>query len=117
MDNFKDPSRSLIAAAIAGVTASACCVLPLVLLTLGVSGIWLSTLTVLEPFRPIFIGLTVIFLGWAFRRLYLVPQVCVTGEECVKPTRLQNQRIAFWVTTMILLGLIAFPWYAPLFLA
>jgi mercuric ion transport protein len=117
MNSFKNPGRSMIAATISGIGASACCVLPLVLLTLGVSGTWISTFTVLEPFRPLFIGLTVVFLGWAFRRLYLVPQACAPGEECVKPATLRNQHIAFWAITVVLLALIAFPWYAPLFLA
>jgi mercuric ion transport protein len=32
---------------------------PAVLLALGVSSAWISSLTKLEPFRPIFIGLTI----------------------------------------------------------
>ena len=67
---------SLIASAAAAVGASICCVGPLVLLMLGISGSWIGSLTAIEPFRPYLIGLTLLFLGLAFRRLYLVPQPC-----------------------------------------
>ena len=74
--------NSLIASAAAAVGASLCCVAPLVLLTLGIGGTWIATLTALEPYRPIFICMTLLFLGLAFRRLYLTPQVCAPGALC-----------------------------------
>lgn len=67
---------SLIAGVLAGIAASVCCVGPLVLLALGIGGTWVGNLTTMEPYRPIFIGLTLLFLGLAFRKLYLLPQVC-----------------------------------------
>lgn len=76
---------SLIAAALATIGASLCCIAPLVLLALGISGAWISYLTALEPYRPIFIGITLIFLGLAFRKLYLVPQQCAPGDACAVP--------------------------------
>jgi mercuric ion transport protein len=63
---------SLLAGVAAGIGASVCCVGPLALLALGVSGAWIGNLTALEPYRPLFIGLTLVFLGLAFLRLYLV---------------------------------------------
>ena len=38
--------------------------------------------------RPLFIGLTLLFLGLAFRKLYLVPQVCTPGTPCADPRTL-----------------------------
>ena len=73
---------SLIAGVLAAIGASVCCIGPLVLLALGVGGTWVGSLTVMEPYRPIFIGLTLLFVGLAFRRLYLVPQVCTPGTRC-----------------------------------
>ena len=109
-----NPNRSLAAGVVAAIVASVCCVGPLVLLALGISGAWISNLTALEPYRPIFIGVTLVFLGLAFRKLYLVPQVCEPGTACANPTTLRNQRIVFWVVTVLLLALVAFPWYGPL---
>jgi mercuric ion transport protein len=106
---------SLIAGAAAAIGASLCCVAPLVLLALGIGGTWIASLTALEPYRPIFVGLTALFLGLAFRRLYIVPRVCVPGASCANPRTVKRQRLIFWITAMPLLGLLAVPWFAPLF--
>ena len=104
-------NRSLIAALVAAVGASICCVGPFVLLMLGVGGAWIGNLTALEPYRPIFIGLTLVFLGLAFRKLYLVAEACEAGKPCANPVTCRNQRLVFWAVTVILVALIAFPWY------
>jgi mercuric ion transport protein len=106
---------SLVAGVLAGLGASVCCVGPLVLLGLGISGAWIGNLSALEPVRPIFIGATLVFLGLALRRLYLVPQVCEPGTACADPNTLARQRTIFWLVTVTLLGLLAVPWLAPLF--
>lgn len=105
----------MTAGVLAAIGASLCCVGPLVLLALGISGAWISNLTALEPYRPVFIGLTLVFLGLAFRKLYLVPQVCAPGAECADPKVVQRQRLLFWIVTTALLALIATPWLLPLF--
>lgn len=106
---------SLIAGVLAAIGASVCCVGPLVLLALGMSGTWISSLTAMEPYRPFFIGLTLLFLGLAFRRLFLVPQVCTPGTPCAEPRTRRRQHLTFWIVTVLLLGLLAVPWLAPLF--
>ncbi|MGH8584061.1 MAG: mercuric transporter MerT family protein [Gammaproteobacteria bacterium] len=105
----------LAAGALAAVGASLCCVAPLVLLALGISGAWIGTLAALEPYRPVFIVLTLLFLGLAFRRLYLVPQVCAPGTPCADPSTVQRQRWTFWLVALPLVALLAVPWLAPWF--
>ena len=105
----------LLASVAAAVGASVCCVGPLMLLTLGVGGAWVGKLTALEPIRPVLIGMTFVFLGLAFRRLYLVPQVCAPDTACAQPATLLRQRMVFWVATATLLVLLAIPSIAPLF--
>lgn len=106
---------SMIAATLAAIGASLCCIAPLVLLALGIGGAWISYLTALEPYRPIFIGITLIFLGLAFRRLYLVPPQCSPDEHCAIPATRRNQRMIFWVVTVLLIALLAFPYYGLIF--
>src|SRR6267378_6753338 len=105
----------LVAGIVAAIGASACCLGPLVSLALGVSGAWIGSLTALEPYRPIFIGLTLLFLGFAFYRLYLVRPTCSPESACANPRTLKRQRLGFWIVTVLVLGLIAVPWFAPLF--
>ncbi|WP_454909562.1 mercuric transporter MerT family protein [Variovorax gossypii] len=107
---------SLFAGALAAIGASVCCVGPLVLLMLGIGGAWVANLTALEPLRPWLIGATVLFLGLAFRRLYLLPQVCEPGAPCAEPMVLRRQRWIFWAVALVLLALLSVPWLVPLFL-
>lgn len=111
----KTNNRSMIAAVIAAIGASLCCVGPLVLLALGIGGTWISSLTALEPYRPIFIGITLVFLFLAFRKLYLVPRQCAPGDACAVPSTLCNQRIIFWIVTVLLIALLTFPYYGIAF--
>ncbi len=109
-------NRSLAAAALAAVGASLCCVGPLLLLLLGVGGAWIANLTAFEPYRPLFIGVTLLFLWLAFRKLYLVPEKCSGDELCANPAVRRNQRTLFWGVSVVLGLLSAFPWYGPLLL-
>lgn len=106
---------SLIASVVAAIGASVCCVGPLILLALGIGGTWVGNLTAMEPYRPIFMSLMLLFLGLAFRKLYLVPQVCAPGTPCADPRTLKRQQLIFWIIAVLMLGLLAVPSLAPLF--
>ena len=116
MSHTQEPSqsgqRTLLAAVLASIGASLCCVGPLVLLSLGIGGSWISTLTALEPLRPVFIVITLVFIFLAFRKLYLLPATCDPNAPCASPQTRRNQRILFWVFSGLILALLAFPWYA-----
>jgi mercuric ion transport protein len=113
--NARKGNGFLIAGILSAIGASICCVGPFVLLALGVSGAWIGSLAALEPYRPILIGLTLLFLGFAFYRLYLVRPACSPESACGNPRSLRRQRVAFWIVTVLVLGLIAVPSFAPLF--
>lgn len=107
---------SLFASVLAAIGASVCCIGPLVLLTLGIGGAWIANLTALEPVRPWLIGLTLLFLGLAFHRLYLQPQVCMPGAACLDPAVLKRQRWIFWIVALPLVSLLSVPSLAPFLL-
>ena len=104
---------TLLASIVAGIAASTCCLGPLLLLTLGVSGSWIGSLSAMEPFRPYLMGLTLLLLGLAFRKLYRVPQRCAVDAPCATPANLRRQRVIFWVVSVAVLAIMAFPWYGP----
>lgn len=106
---------SLIASVLAAIGASVCCVGPLMLLALGIGGTWVASLTLMEPYRPIFIGLTLLFLVLAFRKVYLMPQACAPATPCADPRTIKRQRLTFRIVAALLLGLLAVPSLAPLF--
>jgi mercuric ion transport protein len=108
--------KSLVVGTLAAIGASVCCIGPLILLLLGVGGAWIGDLIALERYRPLFIGLTLIFFGLAFRQLYLVPQVCTPGAVCAAPIALTRQRIIFWIAAASMSALLAAPTLAILFI-
>ena len=52
------------------LAASSCCILPLVLFSLGVSGAWIGNFTRLAPYQPFFVAATVLFLGSGYWLVY-----------------------------------------------
>lgn len=107
--------HTLIAVILSGIGASLCCVAPLALVTLGISGAWIGNLTAMEPYRPLFVGLTFIFLGIAFHKLYLAQRSCAIDTLCANEKVIKRQRLIFWLVAIPVLGVVAFPWFAPLF--
>ena len=107
MPSFLNTKAALAGGVLAGIGASACCVGPLLLLSVGVGGAWIGHLTALEPFRPLFIVLTAVFLGLAFWRLYLVRQSCAPSDGCVADRTRHFQRALFWILAPIALCLVA----------
>lgn len=112
---FLNVKGSLWASVLGALGASVCCVAPFVLLALGIGGAWVSSLTALEPARPFFIAVTLLFLALAFRRLYLLPQACAPETACAMSQARRRQRVIFWVVAVALLALLAVPWAASLF--
>ena len=110
------PKGTLLAGIVTGIAASIYCIGPLVLLTLGVSGSWIGNLSAFEPYRPVLIAVTLLFLGLAFRKLYLVPQSCQMDKPCSMPANLRRQRITFWIVSIAVLATMGFPWYGPFLL-
>jgi mercuric ion transport protein len=115
MQSSSNTKLALAGGVLAGIGASACCVGPLLLLSLGIGGAWIGHLTALEPYRPVFILLTVLFLGLAFRKLYLAPQSCAVKDNCVADRTRHVQQILFWILVPVSLGLDASPWILPIF--
>lgn len=105
----------LVAGGLAAILASTCCLGPLVLIALGFSGAWIGNLTVLEPYRPIFIGAALVALLFAYRRIWRPATVCKPGEVCAVPQVKRTYKILFWVVAALVLIALAFPYIAPFF--
>ena len=106
---------SLVAATLAAFGATACCIVPLLLVSLGFGGAWLASLRALEAWQPLFAGLTFGCVTFAFYRLYIAPRQCAPGEVCALPAVLRRQRIVFWLVVALIALLLAFPFIAPFF--
>ena len=107
---------TLIGGALAALAASACCLEPLVLVTVGVSGAWISNLTALEPYRPVFIGMALAMLGLAWRKIYRLPAAaaCEPASLCARPYTNRVYRVLFWLVSGLVLLALALPYFLPL---
>lgn len=110
-------SASIAAGAISALGASTCCVLPLVLVSIGVGGAWVAQLRELERFYYVFVAIAIGAFGYAFYRLYLRPVPCAPDTACAALPVRRRQRIAFWIALIIAKLLVLFPFYGPQLLA
>ena len=96
---------------LAAVVASACCWLPLVLLSFGASAAGLSA--TFDTMRPWFLGVTAVLLGAGFYLIYFRKEKCAPGEACVVPNRkLQRfNRASLWIATIAVATFAFFPNY------
>lgn len=101
-------SASIAAGAVSALGASACCVLPLAAISVGLGGAWVAQLRELERFYYVFAGIAIAAFAFAFYRLYLRPQPCAADAAC-PPSSQRGPRIAFWATLVAAKALIAFP--------
>ncbi len=99
------------------LAASSCCVVPLVLFSLGVGGAWVGNLTALAPYKPLFVAATTGVLGYGFYLVYWKPRrACANGAAyaTLVPSRLV--RAALWIATVLVAAAFAFDYVAPLLL-
>ncbi|RMG97852.1 MAG: mercury transporter MerT [Deltaproteobacteria bacterium] len=108
----KTSRRAVGAAVAAAVAASICCLGPVVLLALGISGAWIGNLTALEPVRPLFILLTGAFLGYAYARIFRErpePEACAPGSACASPRYRRFEGIGFVAVVLVVASLLMAP--------
>ena len=106
---------ALFAGGLAASLASTCCLGPLVLVALGFSGAWIGSLTVLEPYRPIFISAALVALFFAWRRIYQQAAACKPGEVCAIPKVQTTYKLFFWIVAALVVVALGFPHVMPFF--
>lgn len=115
MPQVKSGRGALLVAGLAALLASACCLGPLILVSVGLGGAWIGNLTVLEPYRPFFIATAVAALLLAWRRIDRPAQDCSPGDVCALPQVRSTYRTVFRVVAALTLVAFAFPYALPLF--
>jgi mercuric ion transport protein len=99
--------RSLMAGGLAALLASTCCLGPLLLIALGFSGAWISNLTALQPYQPFFIGVALVALFMAGKRIWRPVAECAPDELCSVPrVRLIYQFLFVGVCALLLTALV-----------
>ncbi|HNP51285.1 MAG TPA: mercuric transporter MerT family protein [Nitrosomonas nitrosa] len=118
LDAPKPKQERLLAAGgvLGAVIASSCCIVPLVLVTFGIGGAWVGNLTVLEPYKPYFLGVTAVLLAAGFWHVYFKAKpACEVGSYCARPSSNRITKSALWIATALALLSATVDFWAPFF--
>src|SRR5262249_27721442 len=116
-DSGRGPAMLALGGLLGALASASCCIMPLVLFGLGVSGAWIGNLTRLAPYQPIFIAASLACLGggaWLIRRES--KRACTEGETCARPLPNRLVKAALIVTALLAVAAIGFDFLGPLFL-
>ena len=99
---------------ITAITASLCCITPVLALIAGTSGI-ASMFSWIEPFRPYLIGLTILVLGFAwYQKLKPKKEIDCECETDEKPKFFQSKKF-LGIVTVFAIVMLTFPLYSGIF--
>lgn len=107
--------RLMALAVVSSILASTCCVLPLVLVLVGIGGAWMSNLVALKPVTPYFIALSVATLGWAGYLVFRPQAACAVEAGAACETTRPIMRRVFLGCALFIALLLLFPLIAPVF--
>jgi len=125
-DAGRSASRAVAGTSVAGLVtaflASLCCIGPLVFAALGVAvgatGALAGTVGILKallPYRPLFIGLTMVLLGVGFYAAYRKPAFGdASCRACVSASRVRPNRWLLWIIAGLAVALVLAPYWLEL---
>lgn len=106
---------SIILASLAAIGASICCVVPLALVLMGISGAWIASLTAMDAWRPWFSAATLLCLAVATWTVYGPSSRCRSDGVCISHDVLARRRRWLWLATVGIAILLLFPYYVGWF--
>lgn len=99
------------------LAASSCCILPLVLFGLGISGAWIGNFTRLAAYQPYFLAATLAFLGYGYWLVYRsAARACANGEACARSLPNGIVKTSLILATILVAAALALDFVAPRFL-
>jgi len=116
-DNRRRQSLTAAGGLLGALAASSCCILPLTLLGLGVSGAWIGNFTRLARYQPWFIAATMAFLGYGYWLVYRSSRLaCADGEACARPLPNRIVKAGLVLATILVIAALGFDFIAPMLL-
>ncbi len=98
---------------IGALAASSCCILPLVLFSLGIGGTWIGNFTQLAPYQPYVIAATLAFIGTGYWLVYRSSKLaCADGEACARPLPNKLVKVTLIAATVIVIAAWGFDYVA-----
>jgi mercuric ion transport protein len=116
-DNRRRQGLMAAGGLLGALAASSCCILPLVLFGLGVSGAWIGNFTRLAAYQPYFLAATLACLGYGYWLVFRSSTLaCADDEACARPLPNRIVKTSLIVATMLVVATLGLDFIAPLFL-
>jgi len=114
----RGPDHGATAATAGGILGAlamtSCCILPLVLVSFGVGGVWIAQLTALYAYKWYTFAVAAGFIGYGFYRLHRAESGrCEDGTVCARPANRRIMRWSLWSATVVTGVAILFPYITP----
>ncbi|MEH6728354.1 MAG: mercuric transporter MerT family protein [Hyphomicrobiales bacterium] len=103
--------------ALGALAMTSCCIVPLVLVSFGVTGVFIAQLGALYAYKWYTFAVSAAFLGYGFYKAYkpLDLKVCADGT-CANPINRKVMRVTLWAAATIVAVAMAFPYITPFIL-
>jgi len=97
---------------------TSCCILPLALVSVGVSGVFIGKLESLYQYHWYFLTFAAASLGYGFWKAYrpVNLKTCADGT-CERPMNRTLMRSVLWFAAVVVVVAILFPYVAPSFIS
>ncbi len=118
MAELDSTSTGLLAGAgvIAAFLSSTCCIVPFAFVSLGIGGAWMSNLTALAPWQPLFLLAAAALIGSGFyARSKRRNRTFADGSYCATDRSDQVLSIILWFGVALTVLAAIFPWAVSLF--
>jgi len=111
------PTLLAAASLLGALAASSCCILPLALFSLGVSGAWIGNFTRLAPYHSYTLAATLACLGYGYWLVYRSSKLaCADGAACARPLPNRFVKAGLILATILVVAALGFDFIAPPFL-
>lgn len=102
------------AALLGALAMTSCCILPLVLVSFGVTGVFIAQLGALYQYKWITFALSAGFLAYGFWKAYRpVPGGSCADGTCTRPMNRTVMRSILWVAAFVVAVAMIFPYLTP----
>jgi len=97
---------------------TSCCILPLVLVSVGVGGVWIAQLTALYAYKWYTFAFASAFIGYGFWKVHRAEAgECRNGTVCARPVNRRMMKASLWLATVVTLIAMIFPYITPYILS
>lgn len=105
-------------ALVGALAMTSCCVLPLVLVSFGVGGVWIAQLTALYAYKWYTFAIASGLIGYGFWKVHQSERgACRDGAACTRPVNRTVMKASLWLAAVVTAVAMIFPYITPYILS